>query len=200
MIKQCAGILFLLTALTSLQAQADPLQADINVQRYENIVTTAGDKVLGLFPVGSVRRIDRVYTSKPEMEKISGYHYDGIAWSCFSQAVAGTAPLYREHSELKSDHLYTTDAVEKERAQETSGYLPEGVLCNVFTRQVPGTCPIYRLFLQAAGENNWDHFYTLNPSERDAALSGSGDPGYKYASEGIAGYAVPYNGNAGSCH
>ena len=51
----------------------------------------------------------------------------------------------------------------------------------------------------AAGENDMDHFYTFSPSERDAALNATADKGYKYVSEGIAGYAAPYNGNAGIC-
>jgi hypothetical protein len=175
-------------------------KADVTVYRFENIVTTDSRKVLWLFPIGSVRRIDRLYTADSDEGQRAGYHYGGIAWSCFSQPMPGTSPLYREHSEITSDHLYTTDAAEKERAQQTSGYVPEGVLCHVFTTQVPGTCPIYRLLLPAASENNMAHFYTLTPSERDGALSGTADRGYKYVSEGIVGYAVPYNGKADNCH
>ncbi len=44
----------------------------------------------------------------------------------------------------------------------------------------PGALPVYRL------RNGAEHFYTINPTERDAAVSA-----YGYVLEGVAFYAYP---------
>lgn len=137
---------------------------------------------------------DRLYTTDSNEAIASGYRNEGFVGKCFSTKVSGTSPLYRLHSSQISDHLYTTNEVEKDAALRQHGYTNEGVTCYVYTDQKSGTCPLFRLF---AGPPKTNHFYTLSPSERGRAISGTADVtgpgggGYAYRDEGIAAFVVP---------
>lgn len=78
-----------------------------------------------------------------------------------------------------SDHFYTTDEFERERALAGGAYHDEGIACFVYPTQLspPGTVPFFRLYNPDTG----DHFYTTDANERDRAIARFG-----YRSEGIA--------------
>ena len=88
-------------------------------------------------------------------------------------------PLYRLVSRKTGDHLYTTNAAEKDNAVKSSDYALEGIVGYIWSSQQPGTEPLYRL---VGGPHN-DHFYTTNAAERDRAIGQ-----LHYRSEGTTGY------------
>lgn len=78
-----------------------------------------------------------------------------------------------------SDHFYTIDDNERNRAAQYYGYEFEGVQCFVLAQQPPGPTAFYRALNPRSG----DHFYTINVYERDNAVNNLG-----YRAEGIACY------------
>ena len=87
-------------------------------------------------------------------------------------------PLYRLVSRKTGDHLYTTNAAEKDNAVKSYDYALEGIVGYIWSSQQPGTEPLFRL----VGANQ-DHLYTTNPTERDRAINQ-----YHYKLEGVTGY------------
>lgn len=97
------------------------------------------------------------------------------------------AILYRLYSPWYLDHLYSTDNQEG----RSSGFQVEGNVGKVDTIQAPGEIPLYRL--HSVGFT--DYLYTTDLNEIKNATDKNA--GYGYASEGIAGYIMPYSSAMG---
>jgi Repeat of unknown function (DUF5648) len=85
----------------------------------------------------------------------SGYRSEGVACAVFAAGNArpGLTALYRLWNGDESDHFYTVDPAENNRAQSGGGYRYEGIACFVFppTGGPPGTVPLYRLYKHDEG-------------------------------------------------
>ena len=120
-----------------------------------------------------------------------GYRLDGVtvAGHVFPErhnvGSAATVPLYRLYNPTLVDHFYTIDPAERATALNL-GYINDGipVACHVFQSQVDGTTAFFRLWKGAGSTGN--HFYTVNPGERDTAVSVHG-----YDDEGSEGFIYP---------
>ena len=91
-------------------------------------------------------------------------------------------PLYRAFSPGVTDHFYTADKAEMDRATSSLGYPAEGITGYIFPTQVTQTVPLYRSY----SVRNTDHFYTVDKAESDRAVANLG-----YSYEGITGYVFP---------
>jgi len=175
--------------LTGCSADADQAFEEIN----EPIVAT---KTVWSSLLPDSRGRDHFYSDNPaEFNLNNGWVFEMARFSVRTGSGGGSVKLRRYWNARISDHFYTTDALEGQKAVSI-GYVDEtntpGYDPWVYTTQVSGTCPVYRLWSKEGKE---DHFYTMSPSERDAAVSlpGCGFPCYPYKYEGIAFYAYPYN-------
>ncbi|KIM36037.1 hypothetical protein M413DRAFT_20660 [Hebeloma cylindrosporum] len=103
-------------------------------------------------------------------------------------AIAGgpAVPLYRAYSASWTDHFYTTDKAEMDRATTSLTFSAEGITGYIFPTQEPQTVPLYRSFQPTVR----DHFYTINKAESDNAVAKLG-----YSYEGITGYVYPPTGS-----
>ncbi|KAL0952483.1 hypothetical protein HGRIS_006747 [Hohenbuehelia grisea] len=97
-----------------------------------------------------------------------------------SEAKKYLVPFYRSWNGGNTDHFYTTDEAEWNRAVG-GGWVKEGTAGKIFSKQVKGSVPLYRSWNGA----NADHFYTTNEQEWNNAVGGG------WAKEGIAGYVYP---------
>src|SRR5438132_752347 len=64
------------------------------------------------------------------------------------------------------DHLYTTDALERDLAISDYGYVDEAISCYIYNTPTAGAVQLYRL--SAEGR----HIYTASLLERDLAVNG----------------------------
>ncbi len=87
-------------------------------------------------------------------------------------------PVYRLFSAKTFDHLFTTNAAERDSFIKNSGYVAEATGFYAYTTQKTGSSPVYRLV-----NKKGDHLYTTDPAEQKNAVSSG------YAAEGIAFYA-----------
>ncbi|KAF7291265.1 hypothetical protein MIND_01270300 [Mycena indigotica] len=113
----------------------------------------------------------------------NGYVQEGIRALVFTTQVAGSVRLRRLWSAGVGDHLYTADTVEAARTL-TQSYVYEDTVTPLYVYPTAqcGSVPLHRLYI---GGTVTDHFYTVDPAERDSAVS----QGYTY--EFIAGYVFP---------
>jgi hypothetical protein len=85
----------------------------------------------------------------------------GLVWN-----TQGTnqKPLYRLYKKSTTDHFYTWDSGEKNRAL-SNGYVDEGTVGYVYTSQPSGieTCRVYRLY----GSSRTVHVYTTSKREME---------------------------------
>lgn len=109
-----------------------------------------------------------------------GYTADGIAAYLYQFQVSGTTPLYRLVAP-DGHHFYTIYSGERDNAVSNFGFTSEGVAGYVFDSQVSGTTPLYRLADGPSGGT--EHFYTIDPGERDYYINH-----YGFILEGIAAY------------
>ena len=96
-------------------------------------------------------------------------------------------PLYRSYSARNTDHFYTVDKAESDRAVANLGYSYEGITGYVFPpsdSSCPGAAPWYRMY----NPTIFNHFYTMSAPERDNAVANLG-----YSYEGIAAYILVSN-------
>ena len=117
-------------------------------------------------------------TTTDEIKRAIGFGYwveKDTAFHVFSQGYTGTVPFYRFYL-ANGDHFYTTDEGEKNFVINVLGGIFEGSIGNVFNISRNGTTALYRLYKE-------EHFYTIDPKERDRAISLFG-----YKDEGIACY------------
>jgi hypothetical protein len=75
-----------------------------------------------------------------------------------------TAPLYRLYKHSSGNHVYTTDAAERDTAIQRYGYVSEGIAAYVATTEQPGLVQLYRLY-NAALDN---HLLTTDKREYDS--------------------------------
>ncbi|EJD46232.1 hypothetical protein AURDEDRAFT_34421, partial [Auricularia subglabra TFB-10046 SS5] len=93
-------------------------------------------------------------------------------------------PFYRLFNGDVQDHFYTTDEAERANAITRLGFKDEGLTGWVHSTPVCASTPLYRLYYEGPTNRPLlrDHFYTVNPAERERAVKN----GYTY--EGIAAY------------
>jgi hypothetical protein len=91
-----------------------------------------------------------------------------------SAGPAGFVPFYRCYLPSVAKHFYTTSA-----SCEGSGGTNEGALGDIASSTSCGATALYRLNKPAVN----DHFYTIDPAERDLAVASFG-----YTYEGVAGF------------
>ena len=77
------------------------------------------------------------------------------------------------------DHFYTTSRNEALHAIDSLEFEHQGLLGKCYTEQVSGTVPLYRLYHTI--NKRPDHFYTIDPVERDSAINTG-----NYSLEGIS--------------
>ena len=99
--------------------------------------------------------------------------------------------LYRLYKD-PYNHFYTIKEGDVDLAQR-EGYKLEGSIGYAFATQVPGTVPLYRLYLVKGA----DHFYTIDPAQRDEAINkhGYNDEGieaYVYKTDALPGCLAPF--------
>ena len=119
-----------------------------------------------------------------------GYTNEGIAaWVYPNQLAQGHAlsgeltPLFRSYNGIATDHFYTIDQAEHNRAPSI-GWGHERNEGHVFSaKSQPGLVPLYRMY-----NGIGDHFYTTDVDERNNAIATLG-----YADENIEGYVFPAN-------
>ncbi|KAJ7731884.1 hypothetical protein B0H16DRAFT_1381701 [Mycena metata] len=90
-------------------------------------------------------------------------------------------PLYLASSSAFADNLYDTTVVDISNNVHDGVYTFEGVVASVFITQELSTVPLFQQF----NPSIVDHFYTIDPVERDNALSAG------YLDNGIAGFVYP---------
>lgn len=106
----------------------------------------------------------------------AGYQIQGASYfSLYSVDQPGLVPFYRCVLTASGYHFYTASS-----SCEGAGFV-ESSLGNIATSPVCGATPLYRL----ASLGDPDHLYTIDASERDAAVATG------YVDEGIAGYVWP---------
>lgn len=89
-------------------------------------------------------------------------------------------PLYQLWNNVTSDHLYTTDAGERNQLIAGKQYVDQGIAGYLYEKQAPGSTPLYRVWVASATNN----FYTASQSERDNAVRNGG------TDKGIVGYIM----------
>ncbi|KAF7309546.1 hypothetical protein MIND_00325500 [Mycena indigotica] len=90
----------------------------------------------------------------------------GATSTCVGQSEARS--LYRAHNPATSDHLYTVDLSESQRAVGGLGFVADGIAALVFTTQVPDSVRLHRFYHPA----KYDHFYSVNETEAANAVAG----------------------------
>lgn len=127
---------------------------------------------------------DRVIKNYPQ-----AWIYEGAAFQAAPAANApGLAPVYRFWSLVGQGHFYTINKDEKDRIVKNYAQVWqfEGVAFYAYPEGAqPATSkPVYRLYRPKGGE----HFYTIDPAERDRVLKTYGQV---YTLEGVAFHAYP---------
>ncbi|KAH7694740.1 hypothetical protein AAVH_38209, partial [Aphelenchoides avenae] len=124
-----------------------------------------------------------------------GYMAEGVTGSVGIGPMTNTVPLYRLWQTGMNDHFYTTNATERDEAIRLQAYRDEGIAGYVFSASaVEPLCPcskarpLYRLFKEGSLQNYtaYDHFYTLNATEKALFISEHG-----YSDEGLAACIYP---------
>ncbi|KAH7703711.1 hypothetical protein AAVH_29116 [Aphelenchoides avenae] len=119
-----------------------------------------------------------------------GYASEGVTAGIYVAPAGYTVPVYRLWQAKMNDHFYTTNATERDEAIRDQAYRDEGVAGYVFIASTveplcpcPEARPLYRLFKEGSLLNYtvYDHFYTLNATEKALFVSE-----YGYNDEGIA--------------
>jgi len=113
----------------------------------------------------------------------SGWVYQGIIGHVFPASAhpSGTVPLYRlvKAQKFQTNHRYTLDKAEYDKAIASHGWTGEGICCYVSSSQVAGTVALLRLYKDCKvpsdglfgsgceGALGGDHnFYTTNGQEK----------------------------------
>ncbi|GKS92669.1 hypothetical protein AVTE2539_24910 [Acidovorax sp. SUPP2539] len=156
----------------------------------------------------------RLAFARDALGQLQGYAYDGVGrltertvymaaqnadhWldegiTGYTQTADGPGrkPLYRlSRVSGSSDHFYTTDAAERDRALQ-NGWQSEGNVGYLDSAPAPGKVPLYRL--RPPGDGSTNHYYTASEELRANAKQQSG-----WIDDGIMGYidVAPGQGNA----
>jgi hypothetical protein len=129
---------------------------------------------------------DHFYTiSRQESEQANkdGWADEGICCRILGTPSPRSVPLLRFFNSKTVDHFYTTDP----SREKLAGYSFEQIAGYVYPYEMSGTKPLFRLYLEVPGTPMvQDHFYTIDSTERDEAISK-----HKYVDEGIAGWVMP---------
>jgi Repeat of unknown function (DUF5648)/Purple acid Phosphatase, N-terminal domain len=124
---------------------------------------------------------DHFYTTDPtehaSLQSGGKYRDEGVTGYLASSQIANSVPLYRLYLPTSADHLYTTNASERDSAAR-QGYKDEGTVGYIAQTQLPGTVPLYRM----VNHTNNFHFYTSSDAEHQSVKQSG------YQDEGIAGY------------
>ncbi|KAH7695226.1 hypothetical protein AAVH_37720, partial [Aphelenchoides avenae] len=127
--------------------------------------------------------------------KYFGYTGEGVTGRIYKASTTYSVPLYRLWHTGRLDHFYTTNATERDYAISLEAYRDEGIAGYVFSASsvepicpCPEARPLYRLFKEGSLQNDtaYDHFYTLNATEKALFISE-----YGYNDEGIAACIFP---------
>ncbi|KAJ6533991.1 hypothetical protein DFH09DRAFT_1405764 [Mycena vulgaris] len=112
-----------------------------------------------------------------------GYEFDGVAARVFQTKQPSTVPFYHVHNGATGDNFYTTDVRARDAALSSNPArtIDKGVAAYVFARRLCGSTALYRLYNPATR----DHFYTIDESEREEAVSDGG-----YDAPVIAGFVL----------
>jgi Repeat of unknown function (DUF5648) len=109
-----------------------------------------------------------------------GYIAEGITSYLFSDQEPSTVPLYHLYSEAGTDHLYTTDAKERDNAVANLGYASEGITGYIYPDTNCSGLPLYRSY----NAQRIDHLYTMSSAKSNSAVAAG------WAKEGITGYML----------
>jgi hypothetical protein len=113
---------------------------------------------------------DRLYTtSTEERDRVEqqGYRDEGIAGYVAATQVPGTLPLYRlaKQNGPGTEHFYTDNAGERDKAISQLGFHLEGIAGYVPTSPEPGAVLLHRLQQPSTGE----YLYTTSQAEASQA-------------------------------
>lgn len=163
----------LLVVITMLQVTPSPAGAQ----------TTALFNVHYRYKTGASQ--DVFTTNEAERNSLlsQGFADRGVTGWCFTNAVTGTVPLHRLQAALPdggTDHFYTTDQAEANRAVSQFRYVKIGVECYVWSSENERSIPLYRLYRGGRG-----HLYTTDKTARTKLIASG------YTDEGITGFLVP---------
>lgn len=95
--------------------------------------------------------------------------------------MSDVVPLYLASNTVYADNLYDTEVADITFNVANNGYTFDGVAASVFVTQELSTVPLFRQWNPSIA----DHFYTIDPVERDSALSAG------YLDNGLAGFVYP---------
>ena len=107
----------------------------------------------------------------------------------FADEADGITPLYSFYNALEHDHFLTASSEEKDGLEANYNpkhpYLFEGSVWRVETEPSWENVPVYRFFNKVT----YDHFYTINESEKETLARTLAEGRDNYVYEGIAWYA-----------
>ncbi len=123
-----------------------------------------------LYRLASADAHDRLYTTAPdERSRVQqmGYTDEGIAGYVATTQAPGTLPLYRlaKQTRYGTEHFYTDNAGERDKAISQLGFHYEGIVGYVPTSPEPGAVLLHRLQQPGTGE----YLYTTSDQEASQA-------------------------------
>lgn len=123
-----------------------------------------------LYRLTSLTAHDRLYTtSTQERDRAlqEGFRNEGIAGYVATSQIPGTLPLYRlaKQNGASTEHFYTDNTSERDRAISQLGFHLEGIVGYVPTSAQPGTAVLMRLQQPGTGE----YLYTTSQAEASQA-------------------------------